>query len=251
MIHRLDPRVKIVLTAAFACGIFLVGNFAGLALAAVLVAVPFIVSRVPGWVILKEMRPLLFIILITIIFQLFTSEGPWIALGPIHISRPGLISGVFIALRLLFLVVGAAILTLTTTPVELSHAIERLSSPLGKLGVPVQEIGMMIMIALRFIPVLIDETDKIIKAQTARGVRFNRGGLLARVRSVIPILIPLFVGIFRRSDELAEAMDARAFRSGVKRTRLKEFVLKSSDIAVLLFGLACIVAIALVGRLPA
>jgi energy-coupling factor transport system permease protein len=238
------------LTAAFACGIFLVNNFAGLVLAAVLVIVLFTVSRVPGWVILKELRPLLFIVLITLVFQLFTGEGPWITLGPIHISQPGLYSGVFVALRLFFLVIGAATLTLTTTPVELSHAIERLASPLGKIGVPAQEIGMMIMIALRFIPVLVDETDKIIKAQTARGVRFNKGGLFARIRSVIPILIPLFVGIFRRSDELAEAMDARAFRSGVKRTRLKEFVLKPSDITVLLIGLACIAAMAWVGRLP-
>jgi energy-coupling factor transport system permease protein len=249
-IHRIDPRVKIAVTAGYALTVLTIGNFAGLIAVALFITTLFAIIKAPVWIIIKGLRPLLFIMLVTFVFQLFTGGGPWINIWFVRVSEPGFHIGVFVIARLLLLVTGASVLTLTTTPVELSHAIERLIFPLGKIGVPAQEIGMMVMIALRFIPTLSDETDKIIKAQTARGARFDAGGLFARVRSVIPVLIPLFVSIFRRSDELAEAMDARAYRGGAIRTRMKELVLKPSDIVILILWLAILVLIVWIGRLP-
>lgn len=245
VVHRLDPRTKLGLSFAFILVLFLVQGFlpyAWLAASVVLVAQ---IASVPLKVMLRGLRPLRFIVALTFILHLFTTRGGvtlW-QLGFLRIDSYGLAQGAFLALRLVLLVVATSLLTLTTSPIALTDGLERILSPGAKLGLPAHELAMMMTIALRFIPTLIDEADKIMRAQLARGADFETGGLIKRAKNLLPLLVPLFVSAFRRADELAMAMEARAYRGGTQRTRLKVLKYSSNDLwAISLAGLTFVIA---------
>lgn len=238
VIHRLDPRIKIVCALIYMVALFLVNNLAGYSLILLVGAYIIIASRIPLNYFFRGLRPVFFLVLITVILNMFLTPGrPLISLGPAGISREGISLGLFAAMRLLLLVMVASLLTLTTTPVNLTEGIERLLSPGKPLGVPAHELAMMMTIALRFIPTLIEETDKIMKAQASRGADFEGGNLASRARNLVPLLVPLFVSAFRRADELATAMEARCYRGGEGRTRLHELKLCFADRVGMLLGI--------------
>lgn len=249
VIHRADPRVKLLLVLFFALTVFFVDNFTGFAFAFILLGITVAFSKLPVGMTLKGIRPLLYILVFTFLIHLWTGGGPWIDVGPVYISGPGLVTGTFVSLRLVLLIIGASFLTLTTTPVELTDAIESLLSPLRRIGVPAHELAMMMSIALRFIPTLSSEAEKVVKAQVARGARFDSRNPAARAKSFIPILIPLLVGIFRRADELAEAMESRAYRGGEDRTRMRELKMRAGDWMGLLAMLLLFAGMVVIGRM--
>lgn len=221
-IHKLDPRSKILMIVAYIAAIFIIDNFTGYLMLGVFLTVCIANTKIPVKFMIKGLKPVMFFIFLTGFFNLFlttTGKEYW-SWKFLTITDEGVRNALFMILRLFFLIMGTSLLTLTTSPIMLTDGIERLLSPFGKIGVPHHEIAMMMSIALRFIPTLIEETDKIIKAQTARGADFESGNLLSRVKAMIPILIPLFVGAFRRADELATAMECRCYKGGKGRTRL-------------------------------
>lgn len=231
-VHRLDPRTKILLVLVYIILIFSVNSFAGSAVLAVFTLLCIRISRIPPRFVLKGLKPILVFIIITGLFNLFLTQGDvvfrwWI----FTITRQGIYFAAFMVLRLVFLILGTSLLTLTTSPIALTDGMEQLLSPLKKIGVPAHELSMMMSIALRFIPILMEETDKIIKAQTARGADFETGNLIRRAKAMVPILIPLFISAFRRADELATAMECRCYRGGENRTRLKELHYTRLDFA--------------------
>jgi len=230
-LHTLDPRAKILATALLVLGLFLVDSVAGLALVAATVMALVAASHVPPVTFLRTLRPVAFIVVLTVLFQiLFSREGETLfAWGILEVHAGGLRLGLFLGIRILLLVSAAALLTATTAPLALSDGLEDLLSPLKKLRFPAHEVAMMMSIALRFIPTLQEETQKITKAQAARGADFSEGGPLSRVRATIPILIPLTVGAFRRADDLAEAMESRGYRGGEGRTRYRELRFRPRD----------------------
>ena len=247
IVHRLDPRVKILLTIAFIVGIFLVHSLWGYALALVFVYFMARLSHVPFKMLMRGLRPLRFILVLTFVLNLFFSGDGTILWqwSFITITHEGLSRAVHYCLRLLFLVIGTSLLTLTTSPVSLSDGLELLLSPLKVIRFPAHELAMMMTIALRFIPTLLEEADKIMKAQMARGADFESGNLLARAKAMVPLLVPLFVSAFRRADELAMAMEARCYRGGKGRTRMKQLKTSSVDLWGALVSCvlaACIVA---------
>jgi len=231
VLHALDPRAKIVATALLVFGLFLVDSAAGLVLVVAAVVALVAASRVPPITFLRSLRPVAFIVALTALFQvLFSREGETLfAWGILEIHEGGLRLGLFLGLRILLLVSAAALLTATTAPLALSDGLEDLLSPLKKIRFPAHEVAMMMTIALRFIPTLHEETQKITKAQAARGADFSEGGPLSRVRATIPILIPLTVGAFRRADDLAEAMESRGYQGGEGRTRYRELRFRPRD----------------------
>ncbi|MCI8608261.1 MAG: energy-coupling factor transporter transmembrane protein EcfT [Firmicutes bacterium] len=245
LIHRLDPRIKIIGTLLFIIELFIVDNFLGFGIAAVALAAVIAVSKVPLSFIMRGLKPILLILIFTFALNIFMVDGQilwqW---GFLKITREGLMRAVFMAIRLVLLLVGSSMLTLCTRPLSLTDGIERLLSPLKRVGVPAHEIAMMMSIALRFIPTLLEETDKIMKAQQARGADFESGNLVQRVKSLIPILVPLFVSAFRIAQDLAMAMEARCYRGGENRTRMHEMKLKKRDygaIAAMILFLAIII----------
>ena len=231
VLHALDPRAKILATALLVFGLFLVDSAAGLVLVVAAVVALVAASRVPPITFLRSLRPVAFIVALTALFQvLFSREGETLfAWGILEIHEGGLRLGLFLGLRILLLVSAAALLTATTAPLALSDGLEDLLSPLKKIRFPAHEVAMMMTIALRFIPTLHEETQKITKAQAARGADFSEGGPLSRVRATIPILIPLTVGAFRRADDLAEAMESRGYQGGEGRTRYRELRFRPRD----------------------
>lgn len=223
VVHRLDPRTKILLILVYIILIFSISNFAGCALLAAFTLGCILLSEIPPKFVLKGLKPILVFIVITGLFNLFLTQGDpvfhwWI----FTITRQGIYYAAFMILRLTFLMMGTSLLTLTTSPIALTDGMERLLKPFSRIGVPAHELAMMMSIALRFIPILMEETDKIIKAQSARGADFETGNILRRAKAMVPILIPLFISAFRRADELATAMECRCYRGGENRTRLKE-----------------------------
>lgn len=234
-LHGLDPRAKILGTALLVVGVFFVNSVAGLLLVALAVVVLIAVARIPPGLFLGLLRPVLFIVALTALFQvLFVREGAVILeWGFIRVHEGGLRMGFFLALRILLLVGAAGILTSTTTPVALADGIEDLLSPLRRVRFPAHEVAMMMTIALRFIPTLQEEAQKIMKAQAARGADFSEGGLIRRVRALVPILVPLTVGAFRRADELADAMESRGYRGGEGRSRYRELRFRFRDAVAL------------------
>ena len=222
VIHRLDPRVKLVATLVYIISIFVVNNYFGYLVVALFLAVCVCLSRVPVKYIVKGLRPVLIILLITILFNMLLTPGEilW-QFAIFKISKEGLRAGATMALRLTLLITGSSLMTLTTTPNNLTDAMERLLRPLTKLRVPVHEIAMMMSIALRFIPILLEETDIIMKAQMARGADFESGNIIKRAKALVPLLVPLFVSAFRRANDLAMAMEARCYRGGEGRTKMK------------------------------
>ena len=233
-IHKLDPRVKIIATLLFIVEVFLVNDFIGFAVPACALAAAVAVSRVPLNFILRGLKPILLIIIFTFCLNIFMTDGRvlWQA-GFLKVTEEGLYRAAFMALRLILLIIGSSLLTLTTKPISLTDGIERLLRPLSRIGVPAHEIAMVMSIALRFIPTLLEETDKIMKAQQARGADFESGNILNRAKALIPILVPLFVSAFRIAQDLAMAMEARCYRGGKGRTRMNEMKLRGCDFAAM------------------
>lgn len=224
ILHRLDPRVKIILLLMYVILIFIIRTFYGLLFLAAMTYIFIKSSRIPPVNFLKSLKPVLIIISFTLVLHaVFTKGGTiLIDLGFLTIESQGLITGIFMTSRLILLVITTSLLTLTTSPISLTDGIEYLLSPFKRIGVPAHELAMMMTISLRFIPILIMESDKIMKAQMARGADFNEGNITRRARNLVPIIVPLFVSAFRRADELAAAMEARCYRGGGKRTRLNK-----------------------------
>ena len=235
LIHRIDPRIKIIITSLFITSLFFIVDFLPYTLIIGFILSVVFISKVPIKFIIKGLKPLVFIILITFTINVFMTKGEVLfQLGPLTISKQGLSQAIFMALRLIFLVTGTSLLTLTTSPISLTDGIEKLLSPFKRIGLPAHELAMMMTIALRFIPTLLEETDKIMKAQMARGADFESGNILNRAKNLVPLLVPLFINAFRRADELATAMEARCYRGGENRTRLNELKLNRIDIISLI-----------------
>ena len=215
VIHKLDARVKLVATFIFMISLFIINKFwTYLIVVASLMAI-IKLSKIPAKYILKGLKPLKWIIIFTFFINIFFIPGDVVwSFGFIKITQQGISQSIFMALRLIFLVVGTSLLTLTTSPIELTDGIEKLLNPFRKVGLPVHELAMMMTIALRFIPTLLDETDKIMKAQMSRGADFESNNIINRAKNLVPLLIPLFISAFRRADELAMAMEARCYRGG-------------------------------------
>ncbi len=230
-VHALDPRAKILATAGLVLGLFLVDSIAGFLVVAAAVAALLAASGIPAGVFLRILRPVAFIVALTVLFQvLFSREGATLVeWGPLEIHSGGLRLGLFLGLRILLLVSAAGLLTATTSPVALADGIENLLSPFKRLRFPAHEVAMMMTIALRFIPTLGEEAEKITKAQAARGADFSQGGPLRRALALVPVLVPLTVGTFRRADELAEAMESRGYQGGEGRTRYRELRFRARD----------------------
>ena len=232
-IHRLDPRVKLIGTVLFVISIFLFKyKFAGFIVVAAFLFTIIQLSKVPLKYILKGLKPVVILLLFTVGFNLFLTKGEPVVdhfLGFITITKEGIQYAVFMGLRLIILIIGTSMMTFTTTPNDLTDGLENVMGPLKKIKVPVHEIAMMMSIALRFIPILLDETDKIMKAQMARGADFETGGIIKKAKSMIPILVPLFVSAFRRANDLAMAMEARCYRGGDGRTKMKPLKYKKKD----------------------
>ena len=232
LVHRLDPRVKLLIMVAYIVIVFLVKGFAGYGVLAAFLIGATMLSKLRLRFLLRSVKPVLFIVAMTFVLNIFFTRGesePLVSWGFLRIYREGLVFAVMMSLRLVFLLMGTSLLTLTTSPMALTDALERLLRPLRLIKFPVHEMAMMMTIALRFIPTLLEETDKIIKAQTARGADFESGNLLARAKAMVPLLVPLFVSAFRRADELAMAMEARCYHGGANRTRMKVLRLQSID----------------------
>jgi len=231
MVHRLDPRVKILLTVAFIVGVFLVPGLIGYAIVLAFVYFTSKQAKIPFKMLMKGLKPLRFILILTFLLNLFftTGETTLFELGFIRITHQGLSQAVHYSLRLSFLVIGTSLLTLTTSPVSLTDGLELLLSPLKKIHFPAHELAMMMSIALRFIPTLLEEADKIMKAQMARGADFESGNLLQRAKAMVPLLVPLFISAFRRAGDLAMAMEARCYHGGANRTRLRVLKITKND----------------------
>ena len=230
-VHRLDPRIKLILTIAFIVAVFMAKTFAGYAILLLFVYGVARLANVPFRMLLRGLRPLRLILILTFMLNLFFTAGEtvWVEFWVIRITKEGFMQALFYSLRLAFLVVGTSLLTLTTSPVALSDAIEKLLTPLKKIHFPAHELAMMMTIALRFIPTLLEETDKSMKAQMARGADFESGNLISRAKAMVPLLVPLFVSAFRRAGDLAMAMESRCYHGGEGRTRLRVLKLTRND----------------------
>lgn len=248
-IHKMDAAVKIMLVLIYMILIFFVEGFIGYAVIAGFLILLLRVSKIPAKFILKGLKPIAFFILFTVFLNIFMTKGTKAFTFIIwDITYEGLFTSAFMAIRIIFLVVGTTFLTYTTTPIMLTDGIEKLLKPFVKIGVPAYELAMMMSIALRFIPILVEETEKIMKAQKARGADFESGGIIKRGKALIPVLVPLFISAFRRADELAVAMEARCYNGSGNRTRLKEtkpsvLDLKCTAVFVLFFAMAILPAI--------
>ena len=249
-VHRLDPRVKIVCTLAFLVSLFLQNSILGYVVAFAFLAMVIRLSKVPVKFIVRGLKPIVILLLFTVLMNLFLTRSGNILFhyGILTITEGGLRTCVFMTVRLICLVMGSSIMTFTTTPNSLTDGIEKLLHPLNRIHVPVHEIAMMMSIALRFIPILLEETDKIMKAQIARGADFESGNILQRAKAMIPILVPLFVSAFRRANDLAMAMEARCYHGGDGRTKMKPLQYHRNDRVAYLITLLYLVAIVGVGR---
>lgn len=245
VVHKLDPRIKIILTILYIVLLFVAANPLGLALSVVLLGVLYTVAKIPVRLILKSLKPIVPIIIFTAVLNLFFVVGqgePVFTFWVLKVYAEGIRYAILMAVRVVTLIAGTSLLTYTTSPIALTDAIERLLHPLMKVGMPVHELAMMMTIALRFIPTLVEETDKIMNAQKARGAMLDSGSMQERIKALIPILIPLFISAFRRADELAMAMECRCYHGGEGRTRLKVLRMTTQDyiscaVCLLAFGL--------------
>ena len=230
IIHRLDPRVKIVLSFMLMILIFLVDEMISYAILTIIILSLIIISKIPFAAVIKSLKPLIWIAIFTFLVHLVSYDGEVLyECFLFKITDEGIYKGISITLRLILLIVMSSLLMFTTSPLKLTDATEKLLSPLSRFGVPAHDLAMMMTIALRFIPTLLEETDKIIKAQSARGVDFGSGNIIKRAKSMVPILVPLFLSAFRRADELAMAMEARCYRGGEGRTHMKKLQITSLD----------------------
>ena len=230
VLHRLDPRVKLVSTLIYIVSLFVFDSIIGYVIAAIFLASMIKLSQVPFRFMVKGLKPVVVLLCITLFFNLIFTPGEAVfSIWIITVTREGIQLAVRMGIRLVFLVIGASLMTLTTTPNQLTDGLERLLKPLNHIRVPVHEISMIMSIALRFIPILLDETDKIMKAQTARGADFESGGLVRKVKAMVPLLVPLFISAFRRANDLAMAMEARCYHGGEGRTQMKPLIYQKRD----------------------
>ncbi|WP_445492957.1 energy-coupling factor transporter transmembrane component T family protein [Niallia sp. 03133] len=243
-LHRMDPRSKLLLIFFFICIVFLANNFGTYLLLTAYVCIMVLLSKVPVNYIYNGLKPVIWLILFTLVIHLFfTREGDLVFhYGWVKIYEEGIRMGILISIRFFLLIIMTSLLTLTTTPIELTDAIEALLEPLKRIKFPVHELALMMSISLRFIPTLMDETEKIMKAQIARGVEFSSGSIKNRVKAIVPLLIPLFVNAFKRAEELAIAMEARGYQGGEGRTKYRQLIWKPMDtiMIILLLLLICL-----------
>ena len=245
-IHQLDPRTKILSTLIYIIAIFLAENALAYGILVGFAALAVVISRLPVILVLKSVKPILIIVILTLLIHMFTMPGEHIIFSWkfFTITEEGLFFGLKMGMRLILLLLFSSILTFTTSPIVLTDGIESLLRPFASIGVPAHELAMMMTIALRFIPTLLEETDRIMKAQTARGADFSSGNLVQRIKNMLPLLVPLFISAFRRADELATAMEARCYRGGEGRTRMHHLAYCSRDfvaytaVCLLVVGLA-------------
>ena len=239
VIHRLDPRIKLVTTLCYIISLFIVDNVLGYVIAGLFLALIIKLSKVPVKFMVRGMKSILLLLIMAVVFNLFLTQGEVVvSFWKLKITKEGIALAAMMAVRLVFLIMGSSVMTLTTTPNQLTDGLESLMKPLRLIKVPVHEISMMMSIALRFIPILLEETDKIMKAQIARGADFESGNLIKKAKSVVPLLVPLFVSAFRRANDLATAMEARCYRGGDHRTKMKPLVYQKRDF--LAYGTVCI-----------
>ena len=249
ILHRLDPRVKLVCTLLYLVSLFLFRSVPGYIVATIFLAIIIKISTVPFSYIVRGLKPIVMLLMITVLFNLFlTRDGEvlfhaWI----FTITEGGLITAVYMAIRLIYLIIGSSLMTFTTTPNELTDGIEALLHPLNRIHVPVHEVAMMMSIALRFIPILLEETDKIMKAQIARGADLESGNMIQKAKSMIPILVPLFLSAFRRANDLAMAMEARCYRGGEGRTKMKPLHYQKKDYVAYIVVIVYVIAVVLIG----
>lgn len=239
--HRLDPRTKIMIILVFIVALFMARGLIPWVALTVFTALAVALSEIPPRMLVRGLKPVMFIIVLTVSLNLFMTRGtPLFRIGPLVATSEGLSFGLLMGFRIILLIVFSSLLTLTTSPISLTDGLEALLKPFQRIGVPAHELAMMMSIALRFIPTLLEEADKIMKAQMARGADFESGNFLQRARSLVPLLVPLFVSAFRRADELAMAMEARCYRGGEGRTRMKQLRAERRD--YLSLGAALVVA---------
>lgn len=249
ILHRLDPRVKLMGTVVYLISLFIYKNLTVYLLAALFLACMIRISHVPFKFIVRGIKTIVFLLMITAIFNVFLTPGDvLIKFWVIKITKQGIVNAFYIAVRLIFLIIGSSLLTLTTTPNNLTDGLEKSLHFLNKLKVPVHEIAMMIAIALRFIPILMEETDKIMKAQMARGADFENGKLLEKVKAMVPLLVPLFISAFRRANDLAMAMEARCYQGGDGRTKMKPLRYEKRDRIAYLILVVYLAVTLLMGR---
>ncbi len=250
ILHQLDPRVKLVSTLIYLISLFMFDSISGYIVATVFLIAVIRCSKVPFRYIMRGMKPVIMLLMITVLFNLFlTKQGDvlfsvWI----LTVTEGGLRTAVFMAIRLIYLITGSSLMTFTTTPNELTDGIERLLYPLNKIHVPVHEVAMMMSIALRFIPILLEETDKIMKAQIARGADLESGNIIQKAKAMVPILVPLFVSAFRRANDLAMAMEARCYRGGEGRSKMKPLHYEARDHKAYALIVVYLVAVVVIGR---
>jgi len=251
IVHRLDPRTKLVLTIVYIVALFMMNGVLPYILMLAVLITCLALSRINLKAALKGLRPIIFVLVFTAVLQIFFSRGEHVVFEfrRIIITREGLLGAVFMITRLVMLIVGTFLLTYTTSPIALTDGIERMLNPLKRIKLPIHELAMMMSIALRFIPTLIEETDKIISAQKSRGADFETGGLIKRAKAVLPIIIPLFISAFRRADELAIAMESRCYHGGEGRTRMKTLKTAGRDYVALLCGAIAVAAVVVLGRI--
>ncbi|MDO9593212.1 MAG: energy-coupling factor transporter transmembrane component T [Erysipelotrichaceae bacterium] len=240
-VHKMDPRFKLMASMLYIVSLFLVDSFVGYLVVLAFLSLTVLASKVPYKYLLRGLKPVVMIIFFAFGINIFLTPGTELfSWGIVKITQEGVRQAFFMASRLILLIMGTSMLTLTTSPIELTDGLERLLNPFKRIGLPAHELAMMMTIALRFIPTLLEETDKIMKAQMARGADFESGNLVKRAKSLIPLLVPLFISAFRRADELAMAMEARCYRGGENRTRMKILKFTYMDIiGTLVFTLYC------------
>ena len=250
VIHRMDPRVKLFGTLVFLISVFAYKRIIGFAIVTLFLAAVIGISKVPFRYMIKGLKAIMILMLITALFNLFLTPGEvLLQIWKLKITKEGVLSAIRMAIRLTYLILGTSLMTLTTTPNQLTDGLEKALRPLAKIHVPVHEIAMMMSIALRFIPILIEETDKIMKAQMARGASFDEGNIIKKAKSLIPLLVPLFVSAFRRANDLAMAMEARCYCGGDGRTKMKPLRYQSLDYMaymILILYLALLLALRVV-----
>ena len=244
-VHRMDPRTKLVMLVVYIVALFTAGDWISYGVVFCFLTISVIISKIPFKSIVSGMKPLVVILIFTGILNVFftTGEDILFTLGPVTVYWEGVIRAIFMMVRILMLITGTFLLTYTTSPIALTDGLESLLSPLKKLRMPVHELAMMMCIALRFIPTLIEETDKIMSAQKARGADFESGNLIQRVKALIPILVPLFISAFRRADELATAMECRCYQGGEGRTKMKLLRYSLLDLKAYLSGVLLLAGI--------
>ncbi len=249
VLHKLDPRTKIIAILVYMVSLFIVNNFYGLLGMLAISATVVLISKIPLKYFFRGLKMIVFIVLLTVALQMFMTPGEVIwQWSFLKVTAEGIRQAIFMGTRLVLLISITSILTLTTTPIALTDGIERLLKPFQRIGVPAHELAMMMSIALRFIPTLVEETDKIMKAQAARGANFDSGNMSEKVKALVPLLVPLFLSAFQRADELAVAMEARCYHGGTNRTRLKELQYTGKDTAAAVLCL-CMVAAAVMSRM--